>query len=128
MTRATETLYWAAALMQQRAHDAQHPDGKEPGRWMTEHHNSQYNGQPDVCHIAEDRKGHYWTVAHEVYIPNAEHMAGLDPFTALRIAEWLEKAAGRWWWLRDRSALAVARAYLKEAPRPAEATTKEAVA
>lgn len=78
---------------------------------MTEHHNSQYHSQPGVCHIAEDRKGVYWTVASEVYIPNAEHMAGLDPFTAFRIADWLDAAARRWWW-RDRGAVAVARAYL----------------
>jgi len=109
-----DVIRLAAEVIRERAEDAQHPDAKEPGRWMTEHHNSQYHSEPDVCHIAEDRKGHYWTVASEVYIPNAEHMAGLDPFTALHIAAWLDRAARRWWWFRDSSALAVARAYLGE--------------
>ncbi|MHA4848545.1 DUF6221 family protein [Rhodococcus sp. MSC1_016] len=66
------------------ARQALHPDAKEPGVWMTEHHNSQYNDEPDRCHIAEDRKGHYWDVANEVYIPNAEHMARHDPARVLR--------------------------------------------
>ena len=112
---SAEVLRRAAALMRERAEAAYHPDAKEPGRWMTEHHNSQYHGEPERCHIAEDRHGVYWTVAHEVYIPNAEHMAGLDPFTAFHIATWLERSARRWWWLRDHCALGVARAYLGEA-------------
>jgi hypothetical protein len=116
-----QTIREAAALMRQRAAEAYHPDAKyEPGRWMTEHHNSQYGNQPDLCHIAEDRKGVYWSVAHKVYIPIAEHMAGLDPFTAFNIADWLDQAARRWWWFRDRHALAVANAYLElNQPQPA---------
>jgi hypothetical protein len=113
---SAERLRAAAVLMRRRAEDAQHADAVEPGRWMTEHHGSQYHDRPDTCHIAEDRSGIYWTVASEVYIPNAEHMAGLDPFTGLRIAEWLERAARRWWWLRDRTASAVADAYLGGKP------------
>lgn len=115
MSRAT--LRQAAALIRERAEDAYHPDAKyEPGVWMTEHHNSQYHSRPDVCHIAEDRRGVYWTVASEVYIPIAEHMAGLDPATAFRIAAWLDRAARRWWWLKDAAALAVARTYLGTQP------------
>lgn len=107
----------AARLMHERADDAMHHDAKyEPGRWMTEHHDSQYHSEPHRAHIAEDRKGVYWSVAHEVYIPIAEHMAGLDPATALRISAWLDRAARRWWIFPDRYALAVARAYLEEIP------------
>jgi hypothetical protein len=110
---SAETLREAARLMRERAEDAQHADANQPGVWMTEHHNSQYHTEPDRAHIAEDRQGLYWTVASEVYIPIAEHMAGMDPRTAIRISEWLERASRRWW-LRDRAALAVARAYLGE--------------
>lgn len=113
---SAEVLRRAAALMRERAEAAYHPDAKyEPGVWLTEHHNSQYNSEPEACHIAEDRRGVYWSVAHSVHIPIAEHMAGLDPATAFRIADWLERAARRWW-LRDREALAVARAYLGDQP------------
>lgn len=114
---SADVLREAAALMRARATDAYHPDAKyEPGVWMTEHHNSQYHSEPERCHIAEDRRGVYWSVAHEVYIPIAEHMAGLDPATAFRIADWLDRAARRWWWFRDRRALAVARVYLGADP------------
>lgn len=110
---SAEILRRAAGLMRERATDAYHADAKyEPGRWITEHHNSRYHSEPERCHIAEDRRGVYWTVASEVYIPIAEHMAGMDPLTAFHIADWLDRAARRWWWLRDRQALAVARAYL----------------
>ena len=65
--------------------NALHPDAKGiPGEWVTEHYGSQYHDEPDRCHIAEDRAGHYWTVAHEVSIPNAEHMARHDPARVLR--------------------------------------------
>jgi hypothetical protein len=64
------------------ARQALHPDAKEPGVWMAEPHDSDDN-DPDRCHIAEDRKGHYWSVAHEVFIPNAEHIARHDPARVL---------------------------------------------
>lgn len=61
------------------ARDALHPDAVNPGRWTTEHHNSEHHSEPNRCHIAEDKSGNYWTVASEVFIPNAEHMAYHDP-------------------------------------------------
>ncbi|MEU4772951.1 DUF6221 family protein [Micromonospora sp. NPDC023644] len=61
------------------AREALHPDAANPGVWTTEHHNSEHHSEPNRCHIAEDRSGHYWTVAREVFIPNAEHMARWDP-------------------------------------------------
>ena len=68
--------------------NALHPDAKGiPGEWVTEHYGSQYHDEPDRCHIAEDRAGHYWTVAHEVSIPNAEHMARHDPARVLAECE-----------------------------------------
>lgn len=66
------------------ARTALHADATEPGVWMTEHHNSEYNLEPNRCHVAEDRRGHYWTVASEVFIPNAEHIARHDPARVLR--------------------------------------------
>lgn len=66
------------------AHDALHPDAVKPGSWSTENHNSRYHSEPNTCHIAEDRRGNYWTVASEVFIPNAEHIALWDPAMALR--------------------------------------------
>jgi hypothetical protein len=63
--------------------NAQHHDAKVPGVWVTEHHNSEYHDQPNSAHIAEDRAGHYWTVASEVFIPNAEHIARHDPARVL---------------------------------------------
>jgi len=65
------------------ARDALHADAVDPGVWMTEHHNSETHNEPNRCHIAEDRGGHYWSVAHEVFIPNAEHMARHDPARVL---------------------------------------------
>lgn len=66
------------------AREALHPDAVNPGVWTTEHHNSATHTEPNRCHIAEDRSGHYWSVAHEVFIPNAEHMARWDPARVLR--------------------------------------------
>jgi hypothetical protein len=60
--------------------DALHPDAVSPGVWMTEHHGD----DPPTCHIAEDRAGHYWSVAHDVFVPNAEHIARHDPARVLR--------------------------------------------
>ncbi len=62
---------------------ALHLDAVRPCVWQTEHHNSQYHAEPNRCHIAEDSSGHYWSVAHEVFIPNAEHMARHDPARVL---------------------------------------------
>lgn len=79
------------------ARNAMHEDASvSPGEWITEHHDSEFHEHPDRCHIAEDRKGVYWTVASEVSIPNAEHMARHDPARVLReiaakramIADW----------------------------------------
>lgn len=63
--------------------NALHPDAVKPGWWMTEHQ----HGDPPVCHIAEDRAGNYWSVAHDVFVPNAEHMARHDPARVLRDVE-----------------------------------------
>jgi hypothetical protein len=65
------------------ARDALHPDAVKPGQWVTEHHNSEYHSEPNRAHIAEDRSGHYWSVAHEVFIPIAEHVARHDPARVL---------------------------------------------
>jgi hypothetical protein len=65
------------------AREALHPDAVNPGSWTTEHHNSETHSEPNRCHIAEDRAGRYWSVAHEVFIPNAEHMARHDPARVL---------------------------------------------
>jgi hypothetical protein len=65
------------------AQGALHPDAVNPGSWITEHHNSEYHDEPNRCHIAEDKGGHYWSVAHEVFVPNAEHMARWDPARVL---------------------------------------------
>lgn len=65
------------------ANDALHPDAVEPGVWITEHHDSEYHDLPNRAHIAEDRHGRYWSVAHEVFIPIAEHMARHDPARVL---------------------------------------------
>jgi hypothetical protein len=62
---------------------ALHLDAVKPGAWITEHHNSATHAEPNRCHIAEDKGGHYWSVAHEVFIPNAEHIARWDPARAL---------------------------------------------
>jgi hypothetical protein len=43
--------------------------------------------EPNRCHIAEDKGGHYWSVAHEVFIPNAEHIARWDPARVLAEVE-----------------------------------------
>lgn len=63
---------------------ALHSDAIQAGEWAAEHHNSEFHAEPNRCHIAEDRKGHYWSVADEVFIPNAEHIARHDPARALR--------------------------------------------
>jgi hypothetical protein len=63
------------------AREALHEDAVRPGEWMTEHHGM--GTEPSTCHIAEDRSGHYWSVAHEVFIPNAEHIARWDPARVL---------------------------------------------
>lgn len=65
------------------AREALHADAVQPGVWITEHHNSETHSEPNRCHIAEDRSGHYWSVAHEVFIPNAEHIARWDPARVL---------------------------------------------
>jgi len=85
----TLTEFLAARIDEDEAiaQDALHSDAKRPGEWVTEHHNSQYHDEPDRCHIAEDSAGHYWSVAHEVYIPNAEHMARHDPARVLAECE-----------------------------------------
>jgi predicted Zn-ribbon and HTH transcriptional regulator len=67
------------------ARDALHPDAVSPGEWVTEQHGT--HSEPNRCHIAEDRRGHYWSVAFEVFIPNAEHMARHDPARVLREVE-----------------------------------------
>lgn len=69
------------------AREALHPDAVNPGQWTTEHHNSKTHTEPNRCHIAEDKGGNYWSVAHEVFIPNAEHMANWDPARALAEVE-----------------------------------------
>jgi hypothetical protein len=62
------------------AQRALHSDAVEPGQWVIEPYNSEDDVlPPERCHIAEDRHGHYWTVASDVYIPNADHMAANDP-------------------------------------------------
>lgn len=66
------------------AREALHPDAISPGVWTTEHHNSEHHSEPNRCHIAEDRSGHYWSVAHEVFIPIGEHIARWDPARVLR--------------------------------------------
>jgi hypothetical protein len=68
------------------AQEALHEDAVRPGEWMTEHHDMDPQ-QPHTCHIAEDRAGHYWSVAHAVYIPNAEHVARHDPARVLAEVE-----------------------------------------
>lgn len=72
---------------EQAAQEALHADAVSPGVWTTEHHNSSTHSEPNRCHIAEDRSGNYWSVAHEVYIPNAEHMACWDPARVLAEVE-----------------------------------------
>jgi hypothetical protein len=67
------------------ARNALHADAVRPGEWVTEHHHSRYHDEPNRCHIAEDRSGHYWSVAHEVFIPNAEHIARWDPARVLAL-------------------------------------------
>lgn len=79
----TDFLLARIAEDEAMARDALHADAVTPGSWMTEHHNSEYHAEPDCCHIAEDRHGHYWTVASEVYIPIAEHIARHDPARVL---------------------------------------------
>jgi hypothetical protein len=69
------------------AREALHADAVQPGTWTTEHHNSEHHNEPNRCHIAEDRSGHYWTVASEVFIPNAEHIANFDPARVLAEVE-----------------------------------------
>jgi hypothetical protein len=66
-----------------KALNALHSDAVRPGVWSTEHH----AGDPPRCHVAEDRAGHYWTVADQVFVPNAEHMAHHDPARVLRDVE-----------------------------------------
>jgi hypothetical protein len=68
------------------AREALHEDAVRPGEWMTEHHGMDPEA-PMTCHIAEDRAGHYWSVAHKVYIPNAEHIARWDPARVLAEVE-----------------------------------------
>lgn len=92
------------------ARDALHPDAVRPGEWTTEHHNSEYHSEAGRCHIAEDRSGVYWTVAHEVYIPNAEHMAAADPSWTLHVLA-SHRAVLRDWWLHPWLAARVARIY-----------------
>ncbi len=89
--------------------DALHSDAVKPGEWITEHR----EGDPPVCHIAEDRGGHYWSVAHAVFVPNAEHMARHDPARVLRdvqakrrllaLADKIDRAreAGEAWFVPD---------------------------
>ena len=74
------------------AGDALHPDAVKPGTWTTEHHNSPTHSEPNRCHIAEDKSGHYWSVADEVYIPIAEHIARWDPARVLRLITALRRA------------------------------------
>lgn len=63
------------------AREALHDDAVRPGQWTTEHHGM--GREPNTCHIAEDRSGHYWSVAHDVFIPNAAHIARWDPARVL---------------------------------------------
>jgi hypothetical protein len=69
------------------AREALHPDAVSPGAWVTEHHNSEYHSEPNRAHIAEDRSGHYWSVAHEVFIPIAVHIARHAPARVLAECE-----------------------------------------
>lgn len=81
-----DLVTWLRAQMiddERVAREALHSDAVRPGEWVTEHHNSEYHDEPNRCHIAEDSSGHYWTVASEVFIPVAEHMARWDPARAL---------------------------------------------
>lgn len=84
MTNVLEFLHARLDDDEAIANNALHADGTEPGVWITEHHKYRSDDEPDTCHIAEDRTGDYWTVASEVYIPNAEHMARHDPARVLR--------------------------------------------
>lgn len=86
------------------AGDALHPDAVNPGQWTTEHHNSKTHAEPNRCHIAEDKGGNYWSVAHEVFIPNAEHMANWDPARALAEVESKRLILRRWEGLRAEAA------------------------
>lgn len=83
MTDLIEFLRTRLDEDEQTARDALHADAVNPGVWTTEHHNSATHSEPNRCHIAEDRSGNYWSVAHEVFIPNAEHMARHDPARVL---------------------------------------------
>lgn len=85
MTELVEFLKARLAEDFEVARNAMHEDAAvSPGEWITEHHGSEFHEQPDSCLIAEDRKGVYWTVASEVFIRNAEHMARHDPARVLR--------------------------------------------
>jgi hypothetical protein len=67
------------------ARRALHFDAVAPGQWVTEPYNSEDDQlPPERCHIAEGRRGHYWTVASDVYIPNADHIAANDPAYVLQ--------------------------------------------
>lgn len=99
MTDLAKFLLARIAEDEALANDALHPDADRPGEWVTEHHNSEYHSEPNRARIAEDRSGHYWSVAHEVFIPVAEHMARHDPARVLAecsakrlLVEWIEYA------------------------------------
>jgi len=83
MPTLTEFLLARIAEDEAIAENALHPDAVQPGSWITEHHNSEYHSEPNRAHIAEDHSGHYWSVAHEIFIPIAEHIARHDPARTL---------------------------------------------
>jgi hypothetical protein len=65
-----ERVAWAAL----------HPDAVQPGTWSAD----QYADDPERRHVSEDKAGHYWSVAHEVLAPIADHIARHDPARVLR--------------------------------------------
>lgn len=108
MSDLTEFLLARITEDEAVAREALHSDAVSPGSWVAEHHNSEYHSEPNRAHIAEDKAGHYWSVAHEVFIPIAEHMARQDPARVLLDCDAKRRIVGLSEWsgpkrrLRDR--------------------------
>jgi hypothetical protein len=108
-----ETLRLAAGLMRERAEAA------SPGPWH------QMCMGSEGCSVINDgrlrERKHVsfsgrkeWKADHA----DAEHIAGMHPFVALAVADWLEAEAGREFADEPDPALKVARAYLGETEVP----------
>lgn len=75
----------ALGRVEKQAREALHPDAVQPGVWTLQMCDQlDTDPQPPTqANISEDRQGHYWQVANDVFIPVAQHIATWSPDAVL---------------------------------------------